>query len=326
LGTALGADPIGDACRAERSVRSFRDTSVGLTRQEDRLLVNLFQILNAWLEGMGLHVWGLILDVVDLCTRAITCVSTRLRGRSLDLQRQAERLVRENKELLRRNADLEEFTDLVSHDLQEPLRKLIGFSSMLEKDLGGDLPERAREDLQQIIDASRRMQMLVQNLLSLSRAAQQTWAPQAVSLDRCVDAALADLVTRIDETGAEITREDLPCVQGDPTLLTQVYQNLIVNALKFSRPGANPVVRLGAKQLNGHVVLSVEDNGIGIKSDHLKQIFTPFTRLHGRDEYEGSGIGLAICAKAVERHHGEIWVESKPGEGSTFSFTLLPDL
>jgi light-regulated signal transduction histidine kinase (bacteriophytochrome) len=287
--------------------------------------VNFFPMLHAWRQALRLHAWVLLLGVADLWTRAGTYLSARLRTRNLDLQSQVEALARANTELLRRNADLEEFTDVASHDLQEPLRKLISFSSMLEDDLGGSLSERAREDLHHIINASRRMQTLVQDLLSLSRAGRQTWKRQVVNLDGCVDTALAELATRIEETGAQITREDLPRVQGDPTLLTQVYQNLIVNALKFSRPGANPVVRLGAKRLNGHVVLSVEDNGIGIKSDHLTQIFTPFTRLHGRDEHEGSGIGLAICAKAVERHDGEIWVESKPGEGSTFKFTLVPD-
>jgi light-regulated signal transduction histidine kinase (bacteriophytochrome) len=306
-------------------------------------LVNFFPIPAAWQSALGRNAWALLLGGLGLWGTVGTYLSVRLNrrvrretqrrertaalwARALDLQREVEELARENAELVRKNADLEDFTDVASHDLQEPLRKLISFSSMLEDDLGVDLSERAREDLDHIRDASRRMQVLVQDLFSLSRAGKQALAPEVISLDRCVDTVLAELATRIEETGAEITREDLPRVHGDPTLVTQVYQNLIGNALKFTRSDAKPVVRLSAKQINGHVVLSVKDNGIGIKPDYLQQIFAPFKRLHGRDEYDGAGIGLAICAKAVQRHDGEIWAESKLGEGSTFSFTLVPDL
>jgi signal transduction histidine kinase len=165
------------------------------------------------------------------------------------------------------------------------------------------------------------MQTLIQDLLALSRAGRIIKKSEKVSLDECADRALEVLSMRVKEKGAQITRDKLPEVWGDSTLLTQLYQNLIGNALKFSGD-QSPVIRLTTEEREGLPVFGVKDNGIGIESRYAQQIFQPFRRLHGRGHFEGSGIGLAICRKIVERHGGKIWVESEPGKGSHFRFTL----
>ena len=227
-----------------------------------------------------------------------------------------------NQELRIRNTELDEFTYVASHDLQEPLRKLTTFSSLLPRDCGHDVPEKARADLEFIVDAAQRMQVLVQDLLTLSRTGKGAIKRARVSLSACVDHALEALAAHVEETGAEISRDELPDAVGDASVLTQLYQNLIGNALKFNARGRRPMVHLTAEQDNGQWILGVQDNGIGIKPEYAEQIFAPFKRLHGRDEYAGTGIGLAICREAVERHGGRIWVESEPDRGAHFKFTL----
>lgn len=227
-----------------------------------------------------------------------------------------------NRELARKNTELDQFSYVASHDLQEPLRKLTAFSSLLVQDLGGELPEQAAKDLSFITDAAERMKTLVQDLLRLSRAGRTAMRRERISLDDCVDRALEALAARIEETEAEITREDLPEIVGDATMLTQLYQNLIGNALKFVGCHQRPVVRLSAQRVAGEWEFGVWDNGIGIKPEYAEQIFEPFKQLHSRSEYQGSGIGLAICRKTVERHGGRIWVEPASGGGSQFKFTI----
>jgi signal transduction histidine kinase len=231
-------------------------------------------------------------------------------------------LERTNRELAALNAELDDFTNVASHDLQEPLRTLTAFSGLLRKDLGQSLPERAAQDLGFIADAAKRMQILIQDLLALSRAGRATQKREKVSLSECAEWALEALGMRVKETGAEVTRDELPDVWGDSTLLTQLYQNLIGNALKFSGD-QRPIIRLTVEERDGGQVFGVKDNGIGIEPKYAQQIFQPFRRLHGRAEYEGSGIGLAICRKIVERHGGKIWVESEPGKGAHFRFTIF---
>lgn len=238
------------------------------------------------------------------------------------LARHAAELVAVNEELARRNQELDEFAYMASHDLQEPLRKLTAFSELLRRDLGDNLPDRAAKDLGFIVEAARRMQTLIEDVLRLARAGRSDLKMERVSLDDCANRALEALSTRIAETGAEIEREPLPEVYGNAPLLAQLYQNLISNALKFIAPGRRPKVQLTATRDNGDWVLDVQDNGIGIEPQYFEQIFAPFKRLHGRSEYEGSGIGLAICRRAVARHGGRIWVESEPDRGSRFRFTI----
>ena len=223
-------------------------------------------------------------------------------------------------DLSRRNKELDEFTYVASHDLQEPLRKLISFSKLLTKDVGDGLSDQAQTDLKYITEAADRMQHLVQDLLSLSRAARTEMETTPVSMSLCVEQAIEALDERIKNTEAEIACDVLPEVQGDKTLLIQLYQNLICNALKYCRD--KPILHLTVERGPSGLIFGVRDNGIGIKQEYQEQIFAPFKRLHGKSEYEGTGIGLATCRKVVERHGGRIWVESAPGEGSHFKFTL----
>ena len=231
-------------------------------------------------------------------------------------------LERMNRELVALNAELDDFTHMSSHDLQEPLRTLTAFSDLLRKDLGQSLPERAARDLGFITDASKRMQTLIQDLLALSRVGRVAKKREKVSLSECADQALEALAMRVKETGAQLVRDELPEVWGDSILLTQLYQNLIGNALKFSGD-RRPMIQLTLEERDGDQIFGVKDNGIGIEPKYAQEIFKPFRRLHGRAEYEGSGIGLAICRKIVDRHGGKIWVESESGIGAHFRFTIL---
>jgi len=224
-------------------------------------------------------------------------------------------------ELARVNAELDEFTYVASHDLQEPVRKLMAFSDWLRKDLGDSLPPRAEQDLGFIVDAAQRMQRLVGDLLALSRTGKVSMTREKVALDDAVNRALETLELKIAESGAALSRVPLPSVRGDLTLLSQLYQNLIGNALKFITAPI-PEISLTADQVNGEWVFGVRDNGIGIDPKYIEQIFQPFKRLHGRGQFDGSGIGLSICRKVVERHGGRIWVESEEGRGAHFKFTL----
>jgi len=230
-------------------------------------------------------------------------------------------LERMNRKLVALNAELDDFTFVAGHDLQEPLRSLASFSQLLRKDLGDSLPEGAARDLGFITDAVKRMQTLIQGLLALSRTGRAAKKKEKVSLHECADRALEALSLRLKETGAQITRDKMPEVWGDPTLLTELYQNLIGNALKFSKE-QRPNVRLTVEEQGDDQIFGVKDNGIGIEPKFAQQIFQPFRRLYGAAEYEGSGIGLAICRKIVERHGGKIWVDSEPGKGAHFRFTI----
>jgi PAS domain S-box-containing protein len=237
------------------------------------------------------------------------------------LKRHTALLERVNAELEERNRELDEFTYIASHDLQEPLRKLTAFSHLLREDMQKDEREEVSNDLQVISSAAQHMQTLVQDLLALSRSGRKSMKWEEVALDECVTQALDVLEVRVSETGAQIRRGALPTVRGDRRLLTQLFQNLIGNALKFH--GKEPLlIELSAEKAGNRWILGVDDNGIGLKPEYAEQIFLPFKQLHGRHEYGGTGIGLAICRKIVERHGGSIWVESEPGNGAHFKFTI----
>ena len=270
----------------------------------------------------GIPCVGLVMDYRTTYREKAQLIA-RLERARLDLVERSLQLERANVALTRKNAELDEFTYIASHDLQEPLRKVTSFAGLLEKDLGGALPENAKKDLFFITDAATRMARLIDALLDLSRAGRSKMTPVRVRLDACVDRALDALHVRLQETDARTYRDPLPEAWGDEELLAQVFQNLISNALKFMPPGERPVVRVTAEKQDSGWVIGVLDNGIGIDPKHAKRIFSPFARLHGKDKYEGSGIGLALCRKTIERHHGRIWVEPAPeGRGSHFRFTL----
>ncbi|GGK35159.1 hypothetical protein GCM10008955_31360 [Deinococcus malanensis] len=234
-----------------------------------------------------------------------------------------ERRVAERTEALARsNAELERFAYVASHDLQEPLRTIGGLTGMLERRYADTLDERGRVLLRQIISGSTRMKTLLDDLLVYSRLGAERLTLEQVVVTTTVQEALAQLEDRLRESGGRVDYADLPVVCGNAFQLTQLFQNLIGNALKFRKPGVAPEVRISAVREGVFWRFSVRDNGVGIEEQYFERIFVMFQRLHVREQYEGTGLGLAICQKVVERHGGRMWVESTPGRGSVFHFTL----
>ena len=246
---------------------------------------------------------------------------------------EANRLLREredaldgkSQELLRSNADLQQFAYVASHDLREPLRMVRSYVTLLEKHFGDRLDPTAREYIAFARDGAERMDRMMVDLLELSRVGRSDVPAEPVPLSEVVESARMILGLAIDESSTQIVVDgNLPAVLGRRNDLTRLFQNLIGNGLKYRSPDRSPIITLTAQAGDGEWIISVADNGIGIAKDHFGRIFDVFQRLHTKDEYTGTGIGLAISKKIVEHHGGRIWVESVPGKGSTFFFTL-PD-
>ncbi len=227
---------------------------------------------------------------------------------------------RQAQELAASNAELKQFAYIASHDLQEPLRMVAGYTQLLAKRCHGRLDPEAQEFVAFILDGVKRMRQLITDLLAYSRAGRsETFGP--VEVEECVRGSLANLKAALEESHATVEHQPLPEVCGDRTQLTQLFQNLIGNAVKY-RGQQVPRVKIRVEPKPGEWLFAIEDNGIGIDPKYSERIFQAFQRLHTREEYAGTGIGLAICKKIVESHGGRIWVESEPGRGSTFFFTL----
>lgn len=238
-------------------------------------------------------------------------------------RKRAERQLRQRtEELARSNRDLEQFAYVASHDLQEPLRAVAGPLQILQRRYQGQLDERADEFIGHAVDGATRMQSLIDDLLRYSRVGRLDDPKQAVPAEQALEIAIKNLAVVIQETGAEVTHEPLPVVQGISTQLALLFQNLIGNAVKFRGNDRSPHVHIAAKATGDEWRFSVADNGIGIAEQYFDRIFVIFQRLHTRREYPGTGLGLALCKRIVEHHGGKIWVESTPGEGATFFFTL----
>lgn len=238
-----------------------------------------------------------------------------------EIRRRDEDLEQSNGELLRSNDELRQFAHVASHDLQEPLRSITSFCSVLTEECQGRLPADAEQYLDRIVGGATRMKTLVTALLGYSRVNRDEQCPfTAVDMNEVMAEVTANLQGSIDASGADVTWDDLPQMHGDRVQLVQLLQNLVGNAILYRR--GTPQVHVAAVCCRGHWEFAVEDNGIGVASEHHERIFEIFKRLHGRGEYPGTGIGLAVCRKIVERHGGRIWIESTPGQGSVFRFTI----
>ena len=233
----------------------------------------------------------------------------------------AKELAAKNCELNLVNQQLESFAYIVSHDLQEPLRSINLFTQLLQQECQEDLEPQAQEYLGYIIGSAARMQTLVRDILAYSRVGTSKQTRLNVDLDRLLETVQIDLQGTIRETKAKIVVEELPTVLVNPTEISQLFRNLISNSIKF-KSDRQPVIKISSQLLDNQWLITVEDNGIGIETEYQNIIFQAFKRLHSQEQYSGSGIGLAICQKIVERHQGYIGVQSQPGKGSTFYFTL----
>ena len=237
-------------------------------------------------------------------------------------RRQAEAALREaHEDLKRSNSELEQFAYVASHDLQEPLRMVSSYTQLLGRRYAGKLDADAAEFMGYIVDGAARMKQLIEDLLAYSRVGMRAKELKPVELSAALGRALANLKVAMEEAGASVTHDALPSVPADEVQIAQVFQNLIGNALKF-RSRATPRIHVGVSENESQFEIAVRDNGIGIEPQYFERIFMLFQRLHDKGEYPGTGIGLAIVRKVIERHGGQIRVESTPGDGSAFIFTL----
>jgi light-regulated signal transduction histidine kinase (bacteriophytochrome) len=265
-------------------------------------------LLNARLVSHGLHATRIILLAIEDVTE-----------RRLSEQRLAD----QHRELQRSNAALDEFALVASHDLQEPLRKILSFGERLNTSAGRTLQGDSQQHLERMLSAAARMRTLILGLLAYSQTTTRVQPFASTSLAAIARDVITDLETTIAEVGGRVDVGDLPMIEADPLQMRQLFQNLLGNALKFRRTDTAPVVRLDATRINDqYCAITVADNGIGFNPEHADKIFRMFERLNGRVQYEGSGIGLSICRRILERHGGTIAATSTAGQGATFTVTL----
>ncbi|HEX5450500.1 MAG TPA: ATP-binding protein [Gaiellaceae bacterium] len=282
----------------------------------------------AFISLMSIFFFRRALVTGDELQQTNTDLEERVAERTADAEERA-------RELARSNQELEQFSSIASHDLQEPLRKIRMFGERLRESLDGSLPEEAASDLERMHNAAERMQTLINDLLEFSRVSYRGRPFEPINLSDVAAEVVSDLEGRITELDGTVDVAQLPVIDADRSQIRQLLQNLIANALKFHKPGEAPVVRVSAEVISGQtprfegeavggdrVVITVEDNGIGFETKHADRIFGAFERLHGRSEYEGTGIGLSIARKIAWRHGGHITATSAPNEGSVFTVTL----
>ncbi|GCD19681.1 histidine kinase [Cellulomonas algicola] len=268
---------------------------------------------------------GEIADLADDVERMRVALVTEVRAVEQSRSEIAEahdQLTAQAEELRRSNRDLEQFAYVASHDLQEPLRKVASFTQLLQKRYGGQLDERADQYIDFAVDGAKRMQRLINDLLGFSRVGRHGGEVTDVDLDAAFAEAVDNLEERIAETGAVVTHDPLPTVRGEEALLVQLFQNVIGNAVKFRAPDRVPHVHVSARQVGDEWELECRDNGIGIDAQYAERVFVIFQRLHAKDVYEGTGIGLALCKKIVEFHGGRIWIEPTQDVGTRILWTL----
>ncbi|MEA1895593.1 MAG: ABC transporter substrate binding protein [Euryarchaeota archaeon] len=273
---------------------------------------------------MSLAKFEEVLDLLWLIAKKLSALAHNnvVLAKDVTERKRAEDALRKSVlEFKRSNAELEQFAYVASHDLQEPLRMVSGYMQLMKRRYGGKLDSDADDFIGFAVDGANRMQTLINDLLAFSRVGTRGKPLTPTDCETLLSQTLSDLKMSTYDSGAVITHDALPTVMADSSQLAQVFQNLIGNAIKF-RGEAPPRIHIAAEQKEGEWVISVADNGIGIAPEYFDRIFAIFQRLHGRDEYSGTGIGLAVCKKIVERHGGRMWVESEPELGSTFYFTI----
>jgi PAS domain S-box-containing protein len=278
--------------------------------------------------GQPLFLQGIAYDITekkraeDVLRRVNAELEQRVHERTAQLEKTNAALARKAEELVRSNAELEQFAYVASHDLQEPLRMVSSFTQLLAETYQGKLGPDADDFIGYVVEGAVRMQHLINDLLTYSRVGRTGYEMAPTDCSVVFGDACANLGKAIEEYGAAVTAGPLPMVLAERLHLLQVFQNLIGNAIKFRQSDEPPRVHVQARRHAEQWLFSVADNGIGIDPQYADRIFLVFQRLHNRKKYPGTGIGLAICKKVVERHGGRIWVESELGRGSTFYFTL----
>lgn len=268
---------------------------------------------------------GEIADLADAVERmrlGLVAQVQAVEAQRAEIAEAHDRLADQTEELRRSNRDLEQFAYVASHDLQEPLRKVASFTQLLQKRYGGQMDERADQYIAFAVDGAKRMQQLIQDLLGFSRVGRLGGELADVPLDEALASALDNLDNLVEETGAVVTHDGLPVVRGERPLLVQLLQNLVGNAIKFRDPDRTPEVRITARRVGDSWELECRDNGIGIDPQYAERVFVIFQRLHPKDVYEGTGIGLALCKKIVEYHGGRIWLGDADGPGTSIRWTL----
>lgn len=265
----------------------------------------------------------------DRAEMAVHQANNQLQEKIIQLDRLNQELEDRVKErtagLERSNQDLQQFAFVASHDLQEPLRMVSSYLELLSKNCQGKLDADAEKYIRFAVDGAARMQALIRDLLAYAQVSTQSPVLTRTRLADVVSQARYALLASVRETGAEIATEPLPEVEVDPLKMSLVFQNLLSNAIKFRQPGGKPCIQIAARKEDGEWCISVRDHGIGFDPKYAKKIFGAFQRLHGKSEYPGTGIGLAICSRIIDGHGGRIWADAQPGAGATFHFTL-PEL
>ncbi|MFX1304732.1 MAG: ATP-binding protein [Promethearchaeota archaeon] len=273
---------------------------------QDYGIFNL-ETINNFLRGISLIIVGIV----------VSFLSEHISKREIEFNEIME-------DLRRSNEDLQQFAYVASHDLQEPLRAIVSFSQLLEDKYQDKIDKDGKEFIHFITDGAKKMNTLIKDLLSYSRITTHAQPPKLTNLEVILQDALFNLHESIKESGAIITYDEMPILKVDKSQFIQLFQNLLSNAIKF-RKQETPRIHIGVTKTNNKWLFSVKDNGIGIESDYFGKLFNIFYRLHTKEEYPGTGIGLPICKKIVQRYGGKIWVESEIGKGSTFFFTIFPE-
>lgn len=238
------------------------------------------------------------------------------------LREMNQQLEKRNEELAASNTELEQFAYIASHDLQEPLRMVTGFLTQIEKKYEENLDEKGREYIHYAVDGAVRMRQTILDLLEYSRVGRKDFKHETFDVNEIIDEIITLNKPLLAENHAIVQKQVLPKITGGKTLVRQLFQNIIVNAVKYRKTDSQPVIEIKYSETPTHWEFAVSDNGIGMKTEHLDRIFVLFQRLHSREHYSGTGIGLAICKKIAENHGGHIWVTSEVGKGSTFYFSI----